>query len=120
MGAVSPKLRTGLLQATIQPAPIVASALTEVDRGRSAQVYYTLATLVRGKALDVAKKAENGNGYEAWRLLIAEYEPRSKGRWGGMLGQVLTFVFGADVGSTPMTLKRPLGPGTPRCASSAT
>ena len=54
-----------------------------------AQVYYILALTLRGRALGVVQRTSEGNGFEAWRLLCAEFEPRLPGIFQSMLQALL-------------------------------
>eukprot|EP00969_Alexandrium_andersonii_P081486 3591527-Alexandrium_andersonii.AAC.1 len=42
-----------------------------------------------GKALEILKRVEPGNGYEAWRSMTKYYRPEVRGRFLGMLQRIL-------------------------------
>ena len=50
-----------------------------------AQLYFVLVMLVQDKALGRLKSAPDSLGLEAWRIPVGECEPKSRGRFGGML-----------------------------------
>ena len=42
-------------------------------------IHQALRSLVDGKALDIVRGVERGNGFEAWQKLWAEYRPHTAG-----------------------------------------
>ena len=67
----------------------------EVDRQSPAakqlskQLYLALSLQVRNEALSKVRNVEMNNGLEAWRRLVEEYEPSSRGRQMHALNQLL-------------------------------
>ena len=60
------------------------------DAEQSAHLlYHLLVQLCKGKARNVARGTEEGNGFKLWRALLREYEPDAAGRHQGMLGGLL-------------------------------
>ena len=51
-------------------------------RQMAAELYHTLILLTRGRALRTLLTAGDGEGFEAWRLLIRRYEPSSSATQG--------------------------------------
>ena len=52
-------------------------------------LYHLLVQLCKGKARNIARGVEEGNGFKLWRALLREYEPDAAGRHQGMLGGLL-------------------------------
>ena len=48
---------------------------------RSKSLHFMLTMLVEGLALDIILNSGHGEGYESWRRLVLEYDPRSRVRW---------------------------------------
>ena len=44
------------------------------------------------KAIDKVKEVPEGHGLECWRRMHVTWEPRTKGRFGGMLQRILTML----------------------------
>ena len=53
-----------------EPRPVVAAS----------QLYHALVSTCEGLALRLVKKAGDGEGFEAWRQLLARYDPPSQRR----------------------------------------
>ena len=71
--------------------------MTGVECELSVQLYYTLAMLLQGRALDTCQTAGLGEGFETYRRLVAEYKPRLASRFVGTLMQMLSTRFSTDV-----------------------
>ena len=56
----------------------------------SVVVYGALIHVLSGRAIAIAKTVEEGNGFELWRRLFAEYEPDSGQRLMAILGGVIS------------------------------
>ncbi|CAE8637176.1 unnamed protein product [Polarella glacialis] len=78
---------------------IPQSALTDADTSRSTRLYYLLAVLLRGRALQILRPAEPGAGFEAWRLLCHEFERKDEISAAGLLQAILSFSFDCELGS---------------------
>jgi hypothetical protein len=91
--AVNPRVRHLMDEsekATENPNPIENSDMgNPEDRELSEHLFYTLAMLCRGKALQVVQRADEGAGCECWKQLAREYEPRTPARFQGMLTELL-------------------------------
>ena len=62
-----------------------------VDKRRlSTQLFCVLALSRRGKALQVVRRVPEGFGFEAWKQLCREFEPRLPSRFRGMLQALLS------------------------------
>eukprot|EP00971_Amphidinium_carterae_P247848 4921657-Amphidinium_carterae.1 len=81
-------------QAATAQHPCTLPAAGSLERRACAQLYYSLALLTSDKALAVVRNVEEGNGMEAWRRLVADYEPRTGMRMGALLQQLLRFSMG--------------------------
>ena len=68
---------------------IVLSTLTEEQQRGARVVYYVLSQLLIKAPLQVLMSVEEGNGYEAWRMLKRDYEPDSGSRHIAMLSSIL-------------------------------
>ena len=58
--------------------PIITdnTVMTRAEKRFSAQAYCVLVLTCRGKALQVVQRVPRGFGFEAWRQLCEEFEPR--------------------------------------------
>ena len=65
------------------------TSMTEGERRLSVQVFYVLALTCRGKALQVVRRVPEGFGFEAWKQLCRQFEPRLPSRFQGMLQSLL-------------------------------
>ena len=78
-------------------APCYNRTLNATEHELSVQLYYTLAMLLQGRALDTCQTAGLGEGFETCRCLVAEYKPRLASRFVGTLTQLLSTRFSHDV-----------------------
>ena len=76
--------------------PLFNRMLDENDKALSTQMYYVLAMLVKGRALDIIQNTGVGEGAEAFRKLEETYHPRIASRFVGSLSLVLSTRFGSD------------------------
>ena len=60
------------------------TGMTEVERRLSIQLFYVLALTCRGQALQAVRRVPEGFGFEAWKQLCREIEPRLPSRFQGM------------------------------------
>ena len=60
-------------------------------------VHHILVMLCVGRALEIVKRVRTNSGYEAWRELRHENEPRVGGRMAGMLQQILMPKFSSNL-----------------------
>jgi len=94
--AVVPNAATALEEA--------AAARTEIDMTAASTplvrsggfLYAALASYCRGLPLQMVRAAEAGNGWEAWRALNQEYEPRLAARKLAMLTSMLSPDLGTE------------------------
>jgi len=68
---------------------ITMATLTERQRVVAKAVSLALKTTTGGKALNIVKQVERGNGFEAWRRLWSEYRPNIAGRKINLLERVM-------------------------------
>ena len=68
---------------------ITMATLTERQRVVAKAVSLALKTMTGGKALNIVKQVERGNGFEAWRRLWSEYRPNIAGRKVNLLERVM-------------------------------
>ena len=66
------------------------SLTTEAERRLSVQLFYVLALTCKGKSLQVVRRVPEGFGFEAWKQLCREFEPRLPSRFQGMLQALLS------------------------------
>ena len=76
-GAMSPQLAALMEWAGSHVGECLNAALTQDQIHHSTQLYYILIMLVEGPALTRVINAGHGQGLNAWRALVAEYEPKS-------------------------------------------
>ena len=72
------------------PVVVDNTSMTEVERRLSIQLFHVLALTCRGKALQVVRRVPEGFGFEAWKQLCREFEPRLLSRFRGMLQALLS------------------------------
>ena len=72
------------------PVVVDNTSMTEVERRFSVELFYVLALTCRGKALQVVRRVPEGFGFEAWKQLCREFEPRLPSRFQGMLQALLS------------------------------
>ena len=65
----------------------------DVERSQTLFYLLTLFLTIKSKAFKKIKSCRNKNGFEAWRLLLEEYEPRTRGRQGAILDALLVATF---------------------------
>eukprot|EP00959_Pyramimonas_sp_CCMP1952_P198277 4147443-Pyramimonas_sp.AAC.1 len=68
------------------------------DEKRSRMLFHYLLTVsmaMKSRGFKLIKNTKSSNGFEAWRQLIMEYEPRVRGRQGALLNQLLNTTFQA-------------------------
>jgi hypothetical protein len=83
LGCVDIGLANALDDASSSGTKIDWTDMTETHLNHATLLYAILASMVEGKALQIVKRCKlpgQKNGYEAWRLLVAEYEPKSDNR----------------------------------------
>ena len=80
-------LMTNLEQIERQTTPVV---LTNEGRHSGNKLYALIASVVRGRALVLIKAVTERNGYEAWRLLVKEFEPNVAQRRLALLNALLS------------------------------
>jgi len=79
-------------------APVSNRDLDPANRHLSTQLYYILVMLSRDKAQDKIKKIAAGEGFEVWRNISLDYDPKVRTRRVALLIKVLTAKFGGDIG----------------------
>ena len=72
------------------------AAYTEEMATMSTSLYYKLAMLTDRAALAIVRQVTTNDGFEAYRRLVARYNPRTMGRGLSRLAQLLSFEFGSD------------------------
>ena len=95
-GALSPELLNEMVRSEGVEVIIDNSTLSALERSRSTQLFYILAMLCRGRSQDKLANVGTGLGYELWRQLCLEYEPKVRVRQAGLLVQTFTYNFGQD------------------------
>ena len=96
-GAMSPQLAALMEWAEKHPAEVLNASLTSDQLHHSTSLFYILMMLVEGPALTRVINAGSGQGLNAWRMLVAEYEPKSSARNVGDLVAILQYNFGTDL-----------------------
>ena len=72
------------------PSVLDNESMTEAERRLSVQLFYVLALTCKGKSLQVVRRVPEGVGFEAWKQLCREFEPRLPSRFQGMLQALLS------------------------------
>ena len=73
-------LSTKMREAELNPEePELIDMTTEAETSAHL-LYHLLVQLCKGKARNVARGTEEGNGFKLWRALLREYEPDEAGR----------------------------------------
>eukprot|EP00971_Amphidinium_carterae_P349415 6491008-Amphidinium_carterae.1 len=76
MSCISPDFHPELEAAVTSSGPCVVPADRSIQR-RSVQLFAMLASLTTGRPAEIVRSLrETRNGFEAWRLLVREYEPQ--------------------------------------------
>ena len=96
-GALSPQLAALMEWAASHPGECLNAALTQDQVHCSTELYYILIMLVEGAALTRVINAGHGQGLNAWRMLVLEYEPKSSARHVGDLLHILQYDFGTNI-----------------------
>ena len=79
-----------LLTAAEQSADPIADQADETRRRLQHVLYAVMASLLTGKCLKQLQVVPDQNGFEAWRLLVAEMEPRLIQHRLGMLNRLMS------------------------------
>ena len=66
------------------------TTMTDGERRLSTQLFYVLALTCRGKALQVVRRVPEGFGFEAWKQLCRDFEPRLPSGFQEMLQALLS------------------------------
>ena len=67
------------------PVVVDNTSMTKGRRRLSIKLFHVFALTCRGKALQVVRRVPEGFGFEAWKQLCREFEPRLPSRFQGML-----------------------------------
>ena len=97
-GALSGDLQQEMKEAAESESSIPMASMSEYGKSLSRQLYHILVMLCRGAALERIKNTEENNGLEVWRKFCAEWEPRTAGRFRGMLSGILAPDLSGDLG----------------------
>ena len=71
--------------------PIDMSTMDSSQQDRSKQLYSILIGSLRGRPLRILKGVAGRNGFEAWRQLLSQYQPRTRARSISMLSALMNF-----------------------------
>ena len=71
--------------------PVDMSVMHDDEKKRCSFLYGLLASLLRGRPLQVVKQVEKANGFESLRQLIVACEPASRNRSMGLLSCILSW-----------------------------
>lgn len=93
VGAVNQDLAACIEQAGNRSETILLASLGEKEKGYARTIWYMLTLLLTDKAEDFLDNVEKGNGLEAWRRLVTEFAPKTKGRYQAMLTEILNTHF---------------------------
>jgi len=79
------------------PVDMRAMGATARTMEANTKLYFMLAMMVKGQAATVVRKAPNGHGLEAWRLLSRKYDPEDDQSSLGLLAALLKYDFGGSL-----------------------
>ena len=71
--------------------PVDMSTMDLGQQERSKQLYSILIGSLRGRPLRILKGVAGRNGFEAWRQLLSQYQPRTRARSISMLSALMNF-----------------------------
>ena len=71
--------------------PVDISTMDGPQVVRARQLYSILVGSLKGKPLRILKGVSNRNGFEAWRQLLAQYQPRTRARSISLLSALMNF-----------------------------
>ena len=71
--------------------PVDMSTMDPGQQERSKQLYSILIGSLRGRPLRILKGVAGRNGFEAWRQLLSQYQPRTRARSISMLSALMNF-----------------------------
>ena len=71
--------------------PVDISTMDGPQVSRARQLYSILIGSLKGKPLRILKGVSNRNGFEAWRQLLAQYQPRTRARSISLLSALMNF-----------------------------
>ena len=71
--------------------PIDMSTMDSSQQDRSKQLYSILIGSLRGRPLRILKGVAGRNGFEAWRQLLSQYQPRTRAKSISMLSALMNF-----------------------------
>ena len=78
MRLLSPSVRTSMDESELLTSPIVMDALTDEKKEHSRSLYAFMAQILDDRPLrELVRYKATENGFECWRKLISEYEPKS-------------------------------------------
>ena len=86
-----------LLEAAVVCPHVIVPATSTPDVQEMGRILYlVLAQTLKGRPLDLLKTVSKSNGFESYRILVQEYEPKTKNRTLGMLQSIMSPTFGKD------------------------
>ena len=97
MSAIDARYSDLLEQAGDKDSIIRNLDLEPHEKQLSTQLYYILVMLCRDKAQDKMNAVGSGEGFEAWRQFIIDWDPKVRTRRVGMMIKILTAKFGGDI-----------------------
>jgi hypothetical protein len=89
LGGLPGNVEDILAHAQTLKTSIVFGTLDDSQQVMAKAVSQALRALVSGKALNIVKQCERGNGFECWRRLWSEYRPDVAGRKLSMLESIM-------------------------------
>ena len=86
-----------LLEAAVVCPHVIVPATSTPDVQEMGRILYlVLVQTLKGRPLDLLKTVSKSNGFESHRILVQEYEPKTKNRTLGMLQSIMSPTFGKD------------------------
>jgi len=92
VGAVSPKMLELMDEVEHEPdVPMDHATMAESEVSHSRALYALLASLTKGRPLNIVRSVSDSNGGEAYRLLVRTLSPTSKSRALALLGAIAQY-----------------------------
>ena len=82
---------------SVGPVDMRAMGATARTMEANTKLYFMLAMMVKGQAATLVRKAPNGHGLEAWRLLSRKYDPEDDQSSLGLFVALLKYDFGGNL-----------------------
>jgi hypothetical protein len=100
IGGASPALRHAIKVAQAQTASPVLAGMSPQATAMAGELFVILVMQTKEKARRICRSSEEGNGFQAWRLLQTEYELVGPGKELLILIDIVSLKFSDALGET--------------------